>query len=110
VRDRWDIAESACAALIGTLHRRDTPDERRLARERLSVLMPTAERRQIDSIGRELWRSGRPLKLRWVVDPRVAALSRPRVIWVGMGAPAEWCWTLPARSVERDKRDTGAAR
>ena len=91
---QWDIAESACEALVRTLRRRDTPDERMLARERLSTLMPECQLRKLDSLGRELWRSGRPLQLRWVVDPR---RTKPVVIWVGQGAPAAWCWQKPER-------------
>ena len=89
MRDQWDIAESACEALIRVLRRRDTPDERMLARERLSVLMPDCQLGKVDAIGRELWRSGEPLRLRWVIDPR---RTKPVVIWVGQGAPAEWAW------------------
>jgi hypothetical protein len=94
--DQWDIAESAVDALVRTLRRRGTPDERMLARERLSQLMPECQHKKVDAVGRELWRSGRPLQLRWVVDPR---RTKPVVIWVGQGAPAGWAWEKPEREV-----------
>ena len=57
------------------------------AESELIALMPSATYRQTDSFGRQLWRSGRPLQLRWVLG--FENPGKPQVIWVGQGRPPD---------------------
>jgi hypothetical protein len=55
------------------------------AEAELGALAPSAVYRQSHDNGRQLWRSGRPLQLRWVVEGL-------RVLWVGQGRPPQHLW------------------
>jgi hypothetical protein len=55
--------------------------------------MPTATHRET-RVGMQLWRSGRPLQLRWLVSFAWRPEGElPQVIWIGQGKPPEKWWT-----------------
>lgn len=73
--------------------RRYAEDARERALRELTDLAPSAHYADSDSQGRQIWRTGRPLRLRWLVS--FASRSEgeaPQVIWVGQGRPPEKMW------------------
>ena len=93
---RWYITAHAVERYMH-VRRFPEPDFARAERE-LLALAPSAKLRQTDTQGRELYRSGMPLQLRWVVShaQRVEG-PLPQVVWVGQGKPPGRHWT-PAES------------
>jgi hypothetical protein len=94
---RWFLTESAVNCFVFVRRYPSDNDAKRQAESELAAMIPAASFRQRDRYGRQLWRSPRRTggALRWIVDPRPGAHSsdkRPRVIWVGCGAPPFRVW------------------
>jgi len=94
---RWYLTDSAVNCFVFARRYPDTNEALRQAESELEAMIETAGFRQRDRYGRELWRSPKRTggALRWVLDPRPGAHSsdkRPRVIWVGFGAPPSRVW------------------
>lgn len=92
-RGRWYITRAAVEAYLRLRRWADDDKHFDLAEDELIDLAATAQHRETDARGRQLWRSGRPLQLRWVVSPaaRVEG-SLPQVVWIGQGRPPSVCW------------------
>lgn len=94
IAGRWYITQHALERYMHLRRYDDDADEdfERAERELLE-LMPTARYRATDSLGRQLWRSGRPLQLRWVVSVAKRREGElPQVVWVGQARPPEKWW------------------
>jgi hypothetical protein len=93
---KWYLTDSAVNCFVFARRYPDSDRSMRRAEAELEAMMPQAGFRERDRYGRELWRSPRRTGagLRWVVDPRPTQRreKRPRVIWVGYGAPPISVW------------------
>lgn len=91
---RWFLTDSACNNYVAIRRWEDTEESMERAEQELERIMPDATQRTTDREGRMLYRSPRSHgSLRWIVDPKPRPPdSRPRVIWVGRGAPPKHLW------------------
>ena len=86
-RGRWYVTLAACEAYRRIRGWPDDDAHFERAERELIALADTATLRETRG-HLQLWRSGRPLQLRWLVStaPRPEG-ELPQVVWVGQGRP-----------------------
>lgn len=87
----WHVTHSACAR-YAHIHHWMAEDIPRATRE-LEPIMYASRYHARDRYGRELWRCGRPTRMRFLVDPRVQPGQLPELIWCGQGRPPTHLWS-----------------
>lgn len=92
----WYVTDAAVRDWLRVFRQPDSDEAYDQAEEAILDLIPAASLKATDSLGRQMWRTGRPQQVRFVVDTRKLmrqdGRDLPRLIWLGRGKPPGWAW------------------